>query len=71
MVTGGSSGKLRDAAPAAFLVGHSTAHMVLKASTLPVYMMREGRLSLPCQHTPATQRSVSNWLHASAVPVAA
>ena len=45
LVLGSGSGKVRDAAPAAFLVGHSVGYWVLHDSPLPVYLMREGLLA--------------------------
>ena len=46
LVIGGGE-KIRDLAPAAFLLGHSIRHWLLKLSTMPVYMTREGHLTVP------------------------
>ena len=67
IVAGGSSHRVRDAAPAAFLVGHSIPHWLLQASVLPVYLLQEGRLSVP-PHQRVPQGSVSSWLHSSSSP---
>lgn len=49
MALGGTSSAMRDRKAAAVLLGHSTTHCVLKHSTLPVYLPREGRLAAPTQ----------------------
>ena len=69
MVIGGSSNKVRDAAPASFFCGHSIAHFIMKASVVPVYLAREGRLAVPA-HQRMTQGPISGWLHATPIVAA-
>ena len=64
MVMGGGRAKLRDAAPAAFLVGHSLAYWLQQAATVPVYLLREGRLTVPCDLR-TLQGPISGWVHAA------
>ena len=63
MVIGGSSHKVRDAAPASFFCGHSTGYFCLQHSAMPVYLAREARLALPAQQRTVLDR-ISGWLHA-------
>lgn len=68
MVVGGSSHKLRNLALASLLLGHSVGFGVLQASTVPVYLVDQGRLALPPNYS-NPQGPLCSWLHEASSPL--